>query len=66
MRELEVLLERYLQQHFSSASSAERAAFERLLQLQDPELVRYLLAGVDPTDNALAAIVRRIAPRPAP
>ncbi len=63
MRELDVLLERYLQQHYATASSAEQAAFAQLLQLQDPELARYLLARVDPDDNTWTALVHKISPR---
>jgi antitoxin CptB len=63
MRELDVLLDRYLQSHYAAASSDEQAAFEQLVQLQDPELARYLLARVDPDNAALAAVVRKISPR---
>jgi antitoxin CptB len=63
MRELDVLLERYLHQQYADASSAEQAAFAQLLQLQDPDLARYLLARVDPDDKTLAALVRKISPR---
>jgi antitoxin CptB len=63
MRELDVLLERYLQTHYATASSDEKAAFEQLVQLQDPELARYLLARVDPDNLGLAAVVRKISPR---
>ncbi|MCB1624986.1 MAG: succinate dehydrogenase assembly factor 2 [Pseudomonadales bacterium] len=64
MRELDVLLERYLREHYRHASSDERAAFERILGLQDPELARYLLAGDEPIDPDIARIVAQISPRP--
>ncbi len=47
MRELDVLLLRYLEEHYSRASTDERLAFGDFLELQDPEIFRYLL-GPDP------------------
>jgi succinate dehydrogenase flavin-adding protein (antitoxin of CptAB toxin-antitoxin module) len=60
MKELDVLLERYLQRDFERASSAERSAFARLLDLQDEQLARYLLAGDPATDPQTAQLVERI------
>lgn len=60
MRELDVLMTRYLERDFPRASSPERDAFIRLLGLQDPQLARYLLAGERPADTDLAAVVARI------
>ncbi|MFO1428302.1 MAG: succinate dehydrogenase assembly factor 2 [Steroidobacteraceae bacterium] len=60
MKELDVLLERWLARDWAAAPSDERAAFDRLLDLQDPELARYLLAGAIPADTATARLVARI------
>jgi antitoxin CptB len=60
MRELDVLMTRYLERDFPGASSAERDAFVALLGLQDPELAAYLLAGERHPDPCLAAVVARI------
>ncbi len=60
MRELDVLMTRYLERDFGTASMAERAAFVRLLELQDPELAAYLLAGEPVPDPILAPVVHRI------
>jgi antitoxin CptB len=65
MRELDVLLERYLQSGEVPVSAAERGAFERLLELPDPELADYLLGHKLPPDPALAGLVRRISSCPA-
>ena len=51
MRELDVLLERWLERYGSSASAEELALFEALLQWQDPELVSYLIAGEVHSDS---------------
>jgi antitoxin CptB len=63
MRELDVLLERFLREGYPNASTTERAAFEQLLQLQDPELARYLLAGAEPVNPQLRRIVELVSPR---
>jgi antitoxin CptB len=60
MRELDVLMTRYLERDFPAASSVERDAFVRLLGLQDPELAAYLLAGEPSSDACLAAVITRI------
>ena len=60
MRELDVLVTRYLERDFGGASSAERDAFVHLLGLQDPQLAAFLLAGERPTEPVLAAVVARI------
>ena len=60
MRELDVLVTRYLERDFAAASSAEREAFVQLLGLQDPQLAGFLLAGERPTDPILAAVIARI------
>lgn len=60
MKELDVLLERWLGREGGGASAEELARFEGLLDLQDPELARYLLAGEPHPDPALALLIARI------
>lgn len=60
MRELDVLMSRWLERDFPQASSPERDAFRQLLGLQDPELAGYLLAGEPHPDPVVAAVVARI------
>ena len=64
-KELDLLLQRWLSSAYSSASAASRALFERLLSLPDPELADYLLAGAQPAEPDLAALVQAIRARPA-
>ena len=67
MKELDVLLERYAAVVLPEASPAERMTLARLLELPDPQLAGYLLAGEVPADAGLAALARRIrAPLAAP
>ena len=67
MRELDVVLTRYVNS-CAELPAAERmrelALIEQLLELQDPELQRYLLAGESPENPELAALVARITAPP--
>jgi succinate dehydrogenase flavin-adding protein (antitoxin of CptAB toxin-antitoxin module) len=60
MKELDVLLERWLGRHAGTAERGEIQCFEALLDLQDPQLARYLLAGDPHPDHAIAALIERI------
>jgi antitoxin CptB len=60
MKELDLLLVRYLNTHHFDAPAAQRQAFEQFLELPDPEIARYLVAGDVPDDPQLAALCRCI------
>lgn len=60
MKELDLLLLRYLRQRHGRASREERATFEELLELPDPDLARYLIAGDVPSDPRQAALCRAV------
>ncbi len=60
MKELDLLLLRYLRDRHAFAASDERAAFVELLELPDPDLVRYLIAGDVPNDPRHAALCRAV------
>lgn len=66
MKELDLLLREYLDQHWSGATSDNRDAFARLLELPDPELASYLLghaAVADLTLEPVLAALRGISAR---
>ncbi|HVI26677.1 MAG TPA: succinate dehydrogenase assembly factor 2 [Xanthomonadaceae bacterium] len=60
MRELDRLLERYLDLAWPTASEAERGVFLRLLDCEDDRLWRWFLGHETPPDADLAALVQRI------
>lgn len=60
MRELDVLLEGWLERRWPQASAQSRAAFAEFLELPDPQLVAWLLQGETPADPAFAALVHDI------
>ena len=59
MKELDVLLARYVDQRFCGASSQEQAAFRRLLETQDAVLYDYCLGSERPPPE-FAALIERI------
>ena len=60
MRELDLMLSAWLELAFEQASPQQRADFEQLLELPDPELERYLLWGVLPEQPERAVLVQAI------
>jgi antitoxin CptB len=59
MRELDVLLERYVEQCYASAPESERRAFRELLDTQDTVIYAYCLGRELPPAH-LAALIERI------
>ena len=57
MKELDLLLVRWLDRRYATASPARRATFGRLLEAQDPQLVGWLLKGERPPDGELQELV---------
>lgn len=60
MRELDVLLQRYLEQRYSSASQEEQQAFEALLELPDPELFAWITKRKQPSEPHLLHVIERL------
>jgi antitoxin CptB len=71
MKELDLLLERFLQDHYTKAPRERQRAFERLLTLPDPVLAEMLLgpsttapdAEADPELAEVIALVAAPVPR---
>jgi len=51
MRELDVLLERYLNRQFSKASPEEQQQFAAFVDLPDDSLIEWLLQDVSPPEQ---------------
>lgn len=65
MRELDRLLERWLDEAWPRADAATRQDFERLLETEDDRLWRWFMGKDAPDDAALRALIHDIATRPA-
>ncbi|HEY0801412.1 MAG TPA: succinate dehydrogenase assembly factor 2 [Steroidobacteraceae bacterium] len=59
MKELDILLTRYMDERYPAASAEERAAFQGLLESQDPVIYAYCLGQKRPPEH-LAALIERI------
>lgn len=60
MLELDLILQRFLEQGLDKLSAEELNAFDSLLSCTDPELFAWLMGQLDPEDNELKAIVTTI------
>ena len=63
MRELDVLLSGYLAERYPAADAAEKAAFVRLLDCQDPEIFGYLTGRAESPDPAIQSLICLLAGR---
>jgi len=60
MRELDELLIAYVDDCYAAAAADEKAAFEALLTLPDPEIAAYLLKREEPDEAPIANVVQQI------
>lgn len=60
MRELDQLLERWLDRRWRQSPTAEREVFLRLLDSEDDRLWRWFLGHKVPDDVEIAALIERI------
>jgi len=60
MRELDVLLERWLDRYWDEADRAHRAAFERLLANEDDALWAWVTGRSSPEDVELVTLVEQL------
>jgi antitoxin CptB len=67
MKELDLLLLRYVEERYRQASDAHREAFEALLEAPDPVIFAYCLGQRTPPTPVLTALIAHItAGSPAP
>jgi antitoxin CptB len=59
MKELDILLLRYLHRHLATAP-LERALFAEFLELPDPIIARYLIAGDIPENERYVSLCRAL------
>ena len=60
MKELDVMLERFVTRELATLNAGEKATLDRLLDARDPDLFRWLTGDESPTDVALKRLVQRI------
>jgi antitoxin CptB len=59
MKELDLLLTRYMDERYGAAPAQEREAFRDLLETQDPVIYAYCLGSERPPEH-LADLIERI------
>ncbi len=60
MKELDVLLEKFLADSFDQLAADKQAAFQRLLSMEDPDLYACLLGQQSVSDSELADVIAKI------
>ena len=60
MRELDVVLMRYMERDYDAADQGEKASFESLLSLQDPEILDLLTGRIVAKDDGICHVIERI------
>ncbi|WP_020559206.1 succinate dehydrogenase assembly factor 2 [Thiofilum flexile] len=60
MKELDVILIRYLERHYETASEQERRYLNELLDLQDPILYGMVM-GIDPAPAPYQPLIAKLA-----
>lgn len=60
IKELDLVLQGFLQDGYADATAAEQQAFAVLLGYQDPDILDRIFHGVEDDDPAIAALVRRL------
>jgi antitoxin CptB len=60
MREMDILLARFLERGYDALDADGRADFDRLLNLSDQDLLLWLSGAGLPDEAALAQLVRRM------
>lgn len=61
MKELDIVMLRYLDHHYDAASQAERQAFIDLLDVQDPQLWSWVTGREQPQDPIIADVLAKAA-----
>ena len=64
MRELDMLLLAYVESHYSTASLADRGAFQQLLTMPDPDILALLTGRMVADDEPLRNVIERLLERP--
>jgi succinate dehydrogenase flavin-adding protein (antitoxin of CptAB toxin-antitoxin module) len=60
MKELDMLLQRYLSDDYDTATPGERVAFEALLDLPDPQILDYITGRLRLADTDTVNVISRL------
>jgi antitoxin CptB len=60
LKELDIYFDPYVKQHYLAAAAQEKAAFARLIEQEDPDLLDWFMAVSEPDDAELVALVSKL------
>jgi antitoxin CptB len=60
VKELDVLFTRFVETSYDTLSDDEKLAFDKLLQIEDPDILGFMLYSEKPEDPEVANIVEKI------
>ena len=60
VKELDVLFTRFVENHYDGLSAREKESFDKLLEIEDPEILGFMLYNDHPSDAGVANIVEKI------
>lgn len=60
MKELDIVLTRYLDRDYAQASEAERLAFQALLEQEDPVIWTWVLGAEPAPEGAVGDVIRKL------
>lgn len=60
IKELDLLLESFVHQHYQALSDADKQVFEALLEESDPDLLNWLMGRSEPGNTAYRSLLAQI------
>ena len=60
MRELDVIFGRFVEQKYAQLSVDQQATFERLLEVQDPQIMDWLFGRADPDEGDMKELIESL------
>ena len=60
LKEIDMFFDPYVRSHYLQADAAEKAAFARLIEAEDPDLLDWFMNVTQPDDAELVALIQRL------
>lgn len=60
LKELDIYFDPYVRHHYLTAADAEKQAFARLIDQEDPDLLDWFMAVSEPDDKELLAMISKL------
>ena len=60
VKELDVLFTRFVESSYDDLPETEKEAFNKLLDIEDPDILGFMLYNITPNDPDVAKIVEKI------